>query len=131
MAIIRGNRRLNIPNAEERIFPQDRIQVIGTDKGLEAFGAELQSCKAALPEDFQEEEMILRRLEIHAKSPFLGKNLKESGIRNHYKCLVAGIETSDGTLHIPNAQLPLEDGDCLWIVGEKKDVETVLGLENA
>ena len=131
VAIIRGNRRLNIPNAEERIFPQDRIQVIGTDKGLEAFGAELQSCKAALPEDFQEEEMILRRLEIHAKSPFLGKNLKESGIRNHYKCLVAGIETSDGTLHIPNAQLPLEDGDCLWIVGEKKDVETVLGLENA
>ena len=130
VAIIRGNRRINIPNAEEHIFPHDRIQVIGTDKGLEAFGAELQKSQTALPEDFQEEEMILRRLVIGANSPFLGKNLKDSGLRNHYKCLVAGIETSDGNLHIPNAQLPLEEGECLWIVGETKDVETVLGLAN-
>ena len=128
VSIIRGNRRLNIPNAGERIFPQDRIQVIGTDTGLEAFGAELQRCQTTLPEDFQEEEMILRRLSIGAESPFLGKALKDSGIRNHYKCLVAGIERPDGTLHIPDASLPLEEGDNLWIVGEKKDVEVLLGL---
>ena len=72
--------------------------------------------------------MILRRLEIGTTSPFLGKALKDSGLRNHYRCLVAGIEKSDGTLHIPDATLPLEEGDNLWIVGEKKDVETVLGL---
>jgi len=128
VSILRGNKRLNIPNANERVFPHDRIQVIGTDTGLEAFGAELQRTNTELPEDFREEEMILRRLEIGATSPFLGKALKDSGLRNHYRCLVAGIEKSDGTLHIPDATLPLEEGDNLWIVGEKKDVETVLGL---
>lgn len=128
VSILRGNKRLNIPNANERVFPHDRIQVIGTDTGLEAFGAELQRTNTELPDDFREEEMILRRLEIGATSPFLGKALKDSGLRNHYRCLVAGIEKSDGTLHIPDATLPLEEGDNLWIVGEKKDVETVLGL---
>ena len=129
VAIIRGKRRFSIPNASARICPQDRIQVIGTDKDLEAFGAELQRSSAAdIPDNLQDGEMILRRLPVGPDSPFLGKALKDSGLRNRYKCLVAGIEKADGTLHIPNAALPLEEGDNLWIVGEKKDVETVLGL---
>jgi CPA2 family monovalent cation:H+ antiporter-2 len=128
VAIIRGNRRINIPNAGERVFPHDRIQVIGTDTDLEAFGTELQRCTAELPEDFREEEMILRRLPVGSGSPFLGKALKDSGIRDQYKCLVAGIEKADGALHMPNANLPLEEGDNLWIVGEKKDVEAVLAV---
>ena len=129
VAIIRGNRRFNIPNASARICPQDRIQVIGTDKDLEAFGAELQRSSAAdIPDNLQDGEMILRRLSIGPSSPFLGKALKDSGLRNRYKCLVAGIEKADGTLHVPNATLPLEDGDNLWIVGEKKDVEALLAL---
>jgi CPA2 family monovalent cation:H+ antiporter-2 len=128
VAIIRGNRRFNIPNASARICPQDRIQVIGTDKDLEVFGAELQRSHSTRPEDYGDGEMILRRLPVGPSSPFLGKSLKDTGLRNRHKCLVAGIEKADGTLHIPNASLPLEDGDNLWIVGEKKDVETVLAL---
>ena len=129
VAIIRGKRRFSIPNASARICPQDRIQVIGTDKDLEAFGSELQRSSAAdIPDNLQDGEMILRRLPVGPSSPFLGKALKDSGLRNRYKCLVAGIEKADGSLHIPNAALPLEEGDNLWIVGEKKDVETVLGL---
>ena len=128
-AIIRGKRRFNIPNASTRIFPQDRLQVIGTDSDLEAFGAALQSSQSALPEDFLEEETILRRLSVGPGSPFLGKTLRESGIRNHYHCLVAGVEKPDGTLHVPNAHLPLEDGDTLWLVGEHKDIDVLMNLE--
>ena len=40
--------------------------------------------------------------------------------------LVAGIEKGDGTLHVPDAQRPLEEGDVLWIVGEQKDLEVLL-----
>ena len=72
--------------------------------------------------------MILRRLPIKADSPFVGKNLLESGIRSQHHCLVAGIEKSDGTLHVPNAHLPLEDGDVLWLVGEQKDIDGLLSL---
>ena len=49
-----------------------------------------------------------------------------SGIRNRYHCLVAGVEKSDGTLHTPDIKAPFEEGDILWIVGEKEDVEKVM-----
>ena len=128
VSILRGTKRINIPKATDRIFPQDHIQVIGTDSDLEAFGASLDQCRQTLPEDFTEGEMILRRLPVGSDSPFLGKTLPESGLRNRYHCLVAGIEKTDGTLHVPNATLPLEDGDVLWLVGEHKDIEGLMGV---
>ena len=128
VSILRGNKRINIPKATDRIFPQDRIQVIGTDAGLESFGAALQSSDTPLPEDFTAEEMVLRRLPVGSASPFLGKALKDSGIRNHYHCLVAGIEKPDGTLHVPDAHIPLEEGDVIWLVGEHKDLDVLMTL---
>ena len=126
VSILRGSKRINIPKATEHIFPFDRIQVIGTDAGLEAFGACLKSSTStATPEEMVQSEMILRRLTLAVGSPFVGKTLKESGIRNHYHCLVAGIERGDGTLHVPDAQRPLEEGDTLWLVGEQKDLEVL------
>ncbi|MBR1698592.1 MAG: cation:proton antiporter [Bacteroidales bacterium] len=128
VSILRGTKRINIPKATDRIFPHDRIQVIGTDSGLEAFGKALQATQQSMPEDFAEGEMILRRLAVGAGSPFIGKNLVESGIRNRYHCLVVGVEKEDGALHIPNPTIPFEKGDNLWIVGEKKDVELMMTL---
>ena len=128
VSILRGTKRINIPKATDRIFPHDRIQVIGTDSGLEAFGKALQASERTMPEDFSDGEMILRRLAIGTASPFIGKTLLESGIRNHYHCLVAGIEKPDGALHVPNATLPLENGDVMWLVGEHKDIEALMAL---
>lgn len=129
VSILRGRKRINIPKAADRLYPQDRIQVIGTDSEMEIFGAEIS--KAAHPIDenlIQDSEMILRQLPIHANSPFLGKTLRDSGIRNKYHCLIAGVETEDGQLHTPDVHVPFNDGDTLWIVGERQDVAALLKL---
>ncbi len=126
VSILRGNKRINIPNAAEHLFPCDRIQVIGTDKDLEAFGTALKRHEGSVPENLS--EMILRRLPLGPSSPFNGKTLQESGIRNHYHCLVAGIEKPDGTLHVPNPHIPLEEGDIIWLVGEHKDLDVLMTL---
>lgn len=128
VSIQRGDRRINIPKATTRLFPQDRIQVIGTDKDLETFGAALMRHQQDTPEVWSEDEMILRRLYIGPKSPFLGKTIVESAIRERYHCLVAGVEKADGSLHVPNASIPFEEGDVLWLVGEHSDIETVMAL---
>ena len=123
VSILRGTHRLNIPGARERIFPQDHIQVIGTDSDLEAFGATLTT---AQEENYQDSEMVLRRMIVGAGSPFLGKDIRESGIRNTWHCLIAGIEKPDGTLHVPDVTIPFEEGDTIWLVGEKNDMEKIL-----
>ena len=126
VSILRGGLRINIPKASDRVFPQDRIQVIGSDSDLEAFGSQLSSSAVDLEDErYHSGEMILRCVPVTTASPFLGKTIRDAGIREHYHCLVAGVEKQDGQLHTPNAAIPFEDGDVLWIVGEKKDVETM------
>jgi CPA2 family monovalent cation:H+ antiporter-2 len=125
VSILRGKKRINIPKATDRLFPNDRIQVIGTDAGLESFGAAFPQPDTSLPEDLTAQEMVLRRMPLESGSPLLGKAIKDSGIRNHYHCLVAGREKDDGNLHIPDAQDPLEEGDTLWLVGRTQNLETL------
>lgn len=128
VSILRGAKRLNIPDAHERLYPHDHIQVVGSDTGIEAFGAALKAVNSDIPEDFQRQEMVLRRLQIGEQSPFLGKNLKDSGIRARWHCLVVGVEKADGTLHLPNPSALFEAGDTVWIVGEHKDIDTIMTI---
>jgi len=125
VSILRGHKRINIPKATDRVFPGDRIQVIGTDAGLEAFGAALIKTVDKTVGDLTQSEMVLRRLPIDAASPFLGKTLQNSGLRSRHRCLVAGVEKPDGSLHVPNPSAPLEPGDTVWLVGEHKDIENL------
>ena len=125
VSILRGERRINIPSAMDKIYPQDRIQVIGTDRDLDAFGKVIAS--QAVPADSDTpQEMILSLVKISERSPFLGVNIKNSGIRSQHHCLIAGVEKADGTLHTPDPEAPFEEGDILWVVGEKKDVTGLL-----
>jgi CPA2 family monovalent cation:H+ antiporter-2 len=70
--------------------------------------------------------MELKQFVIDADSPFKGKNIRESGIRDKFKCLVVGVEKGDGDLHAPNIGVPFEEGDIVWVVGEKDDVKRLL-----
>ena len=127
VSILRGGRRINIPDSRTRLFPHDRIQVIGSDSDLEAFTSDMLKTGDSTPADnYQESEMVLRRLQITEGSPFAGRTIRESGLRSKYHCLVAGIENQDGELHDIDINVPFSPGDTLWIVGEANDVQTVL-----
>ena len=77
-------------------------------------------------ERYHSGEMLLRCLPVTGLSPFIGKTIQNAGIRNHWHCLVAGVEKEDGQLHTPDVNIPFEEGDVLWIVGEKEDVDKVM-----
>ena len=122
VSILRGRRRFNIPGAGVRLFPQDKLQVIGTDDELAVFSRDLDAASALDADVVEKSEMILRQFCVDSSSPFLGKTLREAGIREHYHCLIAGVERGDGVLHAPVPAEPFLEGDVVWIVGESSDV---------
>lgn len=127
-SIIRGMHRINIPGAKVRLFPGDTIQVIGTDEQLSEFARQVERVSsAAEEEDLEKREMNLKQFVIDVNSPFLGKNIRESGIRDEYKCLVVGVEKEDSNLMTPDINVPFAEGDMVWVVGERKDVYRLLG----
>lgn len=44
--------------------------------------------------------------------------------------MIAGVESEDGTLMIPDVNAPLEEGDVVWVVGEKEDVYQLVDQKN-
>ena len=127
-SILRGLERINIPGGETRLFPNDRIQVIGTDEQLADFAHSLeQAIHITTEDDLEKREMSLKQFVVDAGSPFLGKSIRESGIRNRYKCLVVGVENLGGDLFSPSIDDPLKEGDVVWVVGEKEHVYSLLG----
>ena len=121
-SILRGKRRINIPGGSVRLFPMDKLQVIGTDEQLNLFNEALLKGAEVDWDVYEKSEMTLKQLIIDRESAFLGKTLRESGIRDKYHCMIAGVESEDGTLMVPDASVPFKEGDVIWVVGEKDDV---------
>ena len=61
VSILRGRKRINIPGASVRVFPEDKIQVIGTDEELNQFGTEMEKASALDMNVVEKSETILRQ----------------------------------------------------------------------
>lgn len=127
VSILRGKRRINIPGGSIRLFPMDKIQVIGTDDQLNTFAEEMSHVAVIDSGVFEKSEMTLKQLLIDTDSAFLGKTLRESGIRDKYHCLIAGVERGGEALMTPDVNVPFEEGDVVWVVGENEDVYRLIG----
>lgn len=127
-SILRGSKHINIPNGGTILFPGDKLQAIGNDEQLtklsKAMKAELQPTIT----DIEKHEMKLRSFTISKTSPFIGKNLKDSGIRDEYNCMVVGVDEGQKNLTLITPSRSLQAGDVLWVVGEEKDLERILAL---
>lgn len=122
VSILRGKKRINIPGASVRLFPQDKIQVIATDEELNGFGRAMEQASQLEADVVEKSEMILRQFFVGEDSPFLGKTMKEAGIREKYHCLIAGVEHEGEPLRAPASGETFAVGDVVWIVGENDDV---------
>ena len=91
-SIIRGTHYMNIPNGNDRIYPRDHIQVIGTDEQIERFSGALANT-VIVEAEYQDREMQLKQFLITEVSGFVGVKIKNSGIRDRYHCMIVGIET--------------------------------------
>jgi len=119
-SILRGDRRINIPDGNDMLFPFDRLQIIGSDEQLAKMGADLASeVYESTNLDEERHEMRLSQLLITADSPFAGKTLVTSGLRSDYGCMVVGIEEGKENLSPVRPSYVFTEGDIIWVVAEQ------------
>ena len=123
-AIVRGDHRLNVPDGEAMLFPGDRLEVIGDDESLQAFGTRLDA------EQFEPTargtSLQLRRFVVREGTPFVGLTLAESGIRSAWHCMVVGVEDGEGNIEPASAARAFVEADVVWVVGEEASVRSLL-----
>ena len=125
-AVVRGSERLNIPDGQTRLFPADRLEVIGDDDSLRAL-ADRMAAETLRPADgTPAREMHLRRFVVERGTPWAGQLVATSAIRERYRCMVVGLEDNAGTITLADATTRLDVGATVWAVGEAPDLARLM-----
>ncbi len=116
VTIQRGMNLKVVPSGDNRLFPGDTIGVIGTDDQIAEILPVIEAeapTPAVQPEltDFKLTSVVLSK-----KSPLIGQTLAGADVRRNYQTHVVTLER-DGEFFDHAPDLPLREGDRLWIVG--------------
>ncbi|MCR5712374.1 MAG: cation:proton antiporter [Prevotella sp.] len=128
-SILRANHRLNIPDGDYVIYPGDKLEIIGSDDQLNKFKQAVETEVFGEDLHLEDREMKLHQMIIGSDSPFVGKTLQESGIRDLYSCMVIGLEEGKENLSRVAPSRKFLAGDILWIVGEEEAIHALLSTE--
>lgn len=121
VAILRGEMRITAPTRYDRMMAYDRVIVLGTDEQLQEFENYLKSERHSL--DGSDDPVYeLRHIHVSESSDLIGRNLRNSGIRETLDGIVFGIER-DGKKYLnPDSTFVIKSDDVLWVYGEKKKI---------
>lgn len=122
--IERGTRRILAPGRDVILFPEDKLYFIGTDEQLSILRAVVE--KDSPDENFDETDSYgLEPLIIDDHSPFIGKSIRECGIREAVQGLIVGIERNGERILNPDSALSIKARDLVWIVGNQSLVRNL------
>ena len=129
--IERGKIRIPTPGRDERLYPYDKILVIGTDEQLAAVEDLFRGSAEDLEEsNFPKNDMTLQKIVINSKSPVYGHSIRNSGIREMTQGLVVGIERKGERILNPDSDFVFENEDIVWIVGNTRKIPELLKKVN-
>ena len=114
------------PDREWVLMPYDKIFVIGSEEQLEKLRIDL--AQKVDPKNFSNshDKFGLKSIELKPESEFVGKVIRDSGIRNRIDGMIVGIERNGQRILSPDSGMSLMVEDILWVVG---DIEKIRELK--
>lgn len=124
--IERGKLTISTPSRDERLYPNDKLLIIGTDEQLANIKPLFESSVDENTETFTKEDMSLQKIVVNSLSKIYGKSIRESGIREHANGLIVGVERKGVRILNPDSDLVFDNDDIVWIVGNNKRIPELL-----
>jgi CPA2 family monovalent cation:H+ antiporter-2 len=126
--IERGKLSIISPDRYERLYPGDKLSIIGTDEQLgkikEIFENQIQDLTGP---HLQQDEITLQNFTVIKDSRLYNQTIRKSGLREEAKALVVGLEKNGQRILNPDSTVQLHEGDIVWIVGVKQKILDFLG----
>lgn len=112
------------PKRNECIFPGDEIFIIGTELQVQKLKVLFRNNE--LPSSDEPAEVEPFSLELGTNHIFVGKTIRETGIREATDMLVVGIEREEERILNPSSDFELHEKDLMLLVGNKKKLGTYI-----
>jgi len=127
--IKRDSKAINAPGRDDRVFPGDKLYIIGTDEQLERLRSLLLVSE---PQNGGgEEDIAIQKLTLASGNPLVGKTIRESGIREATSGIVIGIERQHKRVLNPVSDEVMQEGDILWLAGSRKKIKELIQAQQA
>ena len=130
----KGDKITAMPPARTILQAGDKLHVIGEKQSLEAFrrmlgigDVNIRTLKDFLVEVYNKPEHALAcaAIRIRGTESYVGKPIKKSGINAHGRCMILGIERNGYAVHMPDANMLIEQGDILWLIGTERNLQRI------
>jgi CPA2 family monovalent cation:H+ antiporter-2 len=121
---------INVPNRNERLYPNDVLSVIGTDEQLRKFEEHIASSLMKVVEPRFQTEISLHHFTIGGQSTFIGKSIRETSIRELTHGLVVGVERGGERILNPESDLVFERSDTVWLVGDERRIQVIISRQS-
>lgn len=117
VAIRRGTKIILAPRGEEQILPHDKLIVLGNDDQIDAFKKNLEEQQTNEGMGDILENFALKAVVLDKNSPYVGRTIRSSKIREQNSGLVVGLERNGFRILNPDPATLLKTNDLLLIVG--------------
>lgn len=119
--IERGRKIINIPSADDHIYPYDKILAIGTQTQIKAFMEVMEADALEKPKE-EGNKVSVESFTLNANSYLKGKTLIKAGMRDS-GCMIIGVERGGESIMNPAPDFIFQEGDIVWMVGDRKACE--------
>jgi len=127
LAISRGGRVFYEPKPDLRIFPADRLLLMGHPDGLKEAENILNQLEAQ--RDTEETDRFeIAEIKLSEDSDFAGKSLAELHFRQKLDATLVGIRRDQEQITTINPAEHLRGGDCLIVIGKSSAVKKLKNL---
>lgn len=128
VSIIRGNQKINIPMGNMYLYPYDKIVVAGTDEELQNFMTSIEQRNKNIDDDNTEiqHQINISQYEVEEGSSLVDKTVRELKMQEKTDCMLVGIDRDDHAIAEFSPDTLLQQGDVLWVAGEKENLDKFL-----
>lgn len=124
--IKRGDKLIYAPGRNNKILPFDHVGIIATDEQMQIFKPIFDANEQIDATDQHDiEDIIVQKIVVDEHNKLRGLTVKNSGIRERTNGLVIGIERNKERIINPNSQTVFEWGDIVWVVGDRKKIQSL------
>jgi CPA2 family monovalent cation:H+ antiporter-2 len=123
--IKRGEKLINVPDRNAILLPFDQTGIIATDEQIKVFKPVFESMAFHEPSPLDVADITLNTILVDEHTRLKGQNIRDSKLRERTNGLVIGIERNNQRILNPESTTEFEWNDIVWIVGEKKKIQTL------
>lgn len=124
ICIIRGGRKINIPDGNEPLYPYDKIIVSGSDNEIQEFIHKIKERNdKLLAEQDIEHHISLSQYVVEPNSTMIGKTVAELNVSNKTECMIIEIDRDGDSITSFGADFIFKEDDVLWLAGEKEKLK--------